>query len=258
MNDRSKKPTNGKCYGSIPHLPGSKTGSGDHTINHGQYKLCCVKRNPHDRIIVQEKLDGSCCGVLNQNGELIPLVRTGYTAISSPFEQHHLFHDYVIKNKNRFDFLEPGERVVGEWLAQAHGTKYDFRVLNGRLPPFVVFDVFDANNNRYNYFDLIFKIGMEFANCPILDTPPLIHIGDAISIEEIQKRIKKSNYGGEHVEGVVYRIERKVKKKKVNFQFSNNNEFDVNLVTKWVNPNFEPGKYLPFISGKEEVWNWRP
>ncbi|MEW6276861.1 MAG: hypothetical protein AB1556_17345 [Bacillota bacterium] len=59
------------------------------------------------------------------NGGIIPLVRAGYVAWSSPFEQHRLWADWVLRNEERFrNVLKEGERLVGEWLAQAHGTRY--------------------------------------------------------------------------------------------------------------------------------------
>jgi hypothetical protein len=30
------------------------------------------------------------------------------------------------------------------------------------------------------------------------------------------------------------------------------------MLAKFVLPGKEPGKYLPEMSGKEEIWNWRP
>lgn len=43
-------------------------------------------------------------------------------------------------------------------------------------------------------------------------------------------------------EGVVYRVERHGK---------------VDFLCKWVRPDKVDGKYLPEISGKPPVWNWK-
>lgn len=65
-----EKPLGGKAYGSIGHLPHSRLGAGDHSVPDGQSKICCGKtRDKHDRVIVQEKLDGSCCAVALVAGE---------------------------------------------------------------------------------------------------------------------------------------------------------------------------------------------
>lgn len=132
------KPLVIKAYGSIPHLPGSRVGPGDHSVDAGQARICTVDtRDRHDRVIVTEKLDGSNTAVAKINETIVPLVRAGYLAWSSSFEQHHLFGRWVQHRWTLFDhLLREGERVCGEWLAQAHGTIYR---LNHE--PFVPFDL---------------------------------------------------------------------------------------------------------------------
>jgi len=58
--------------------------------------------------------------VANINGATVALTRAGYTVAASPYEQHHLFGLWVEQHRDLFTFLEPGERVNGEWLALAH------------------------------------------------------------------------------------------------------------------------------------------
>jgi len=56
---RADKPLGRKTYGHIPHLPGSRTGPGDHMCHEGQARIATVKtRDKHDTVIVTEKLDG--------------------------------------------------------------------------------------------------------------------------------------------------------------------------------------------------------
>ncbi len=63
-----RKPLGQKSYGHIPHLPGSRIGPGDHKCEEKQMKIACEKiRNKHDRVIVQEKLDGSNVGIARVN-----------------------------------------------------------------------------------------------------------------------------------------------------------------------------------------------
>lgn len=74
--------------------------------------------------------------------------------------------------------------------------------------------------------------------------PRLISDGDPISVEEVLKRLEPSGHGAvDPVEGSVWRVERK-------------GAFD--FIAKWVRPEKVDGLYLSEISGKEEVWNWRP
>ncbi|MCP4108792.1 MAG: hypothetical protein GY749_25150, partial [Desulfobacteraceae bacterium] len=133
-----RKPLGHKNYGHIPHLPGSRMGQGDHKCDEGQKRIACYKlRDKHDRVIVQEKLDGSNVGVALLNNVILPITRAGYLANTSPYKQHHEFNSWVYENESRFRaVLSEGERVCGEWLLIAHGTLYN-------LPhePFVVFDL---------------------------------------------------------------------------------------------------------------------
>ncbi|HSW65481.1 MAG TPA: RNA ligase family protein, partial [Dissulfurispiraceae bacterium] len=140
------KPLGGKTYGSIPHLIGSKRGDGDHGVELGQHRICTEKaRDGHDRIIVQVKLDGSNVAVAKINGVITSLTRAGYPATTSPFEMHHLFAVYVRERMQLFDsLLQEGEWVSGEWLALAHGTRYDL----AGLEPFVAFDLWRKDGDQ--------------------------------------------------------------------------------------------------------------
>jgi hypothetical protein len=229
-----QKPLGIKAYGHIPHLPGSRVGPGDHTVTPGQYRICTEKaRDRHDRVYVEEKLDGSCVAAALLNGEIIPLVRAGYSAWSSPFEQHRLWADWVLRNKERFrGVLKEGERLVGEWLAQAHGTRY---VLLHE--PFVAFDLMEGHRRepREVFWERVSGVFV---------VPRLVHQGGAISIEEIRAKLEPSGHGAvDPVEGAVWRVERRG---------------EVDFLAKWVRPDKVDGLYLPEITGKEPVWNWRP
>src|SRR5258708_39755915 len=141
MQER-RKPLGMKNYGHIAHLPGSRLGPGDHKCEAGQARIATLKaRDRHDHIIVQEKLDGTNVGVARVDGVLYPLVRAGYVADTSPFEQHWSFARWVYANQARFlTVLRDGARLVGEWLIQAHGTRYQLA-----HEPFGTFDVWSSN-----------------------------------------------------------------------------------------------------------------
>lgn len=228
----NNKPLNQKSYGSIGHLPNSRMGEGDHHCPEGQAKIATIKtRDKYDTVIVQEKLDGGNVGIVKINSEIIPITRTGYTAISSNYELHHLFHNWVMKHKNRFyELLQDQERVCGEWLAVAHGTKYD-------LPhePFVAFDImtkmirtcYDEFTERVLKYDFII--------------PRLIHKGEAYSVENMLEAIKISGHGAiDPVEGAIWRIERNELIKKNNSE----RKLKVDFLTKYVKPDKIDGIYL--------------
>jgi hypothetical protein len=231
-----RKPLGHRAYGHIAHLPGSRTGPKDRHISEGQAKICCLKpRDKHDTIIVQEKLDGSNVCIAKINGEVIPLIRSGYKAQSSRFEMHHKFHLWVMENIVKFtSLLEEGERCSGEWLLQAHGTKYE-------LPhaPFVAFDIMRGQSRALHQEVTHRCLDQEIV------TPYTFHIGSSLSITDALKKLGNGNHGAlDPIEGAVWRVERKGK---------------VDFLAKYVRHDKQDGKYLPEISREPAVWNpWSP
>lgn len=226
------KPLGYKAYGSIPHLPGSRLGEGDHHVHNGQALIATEKvRDKHDIVIVQEKLDGSCCSVAKINAQIIALGRAGYPAASSEYQVHHVFHQWVEENKNRFaELLNEGERVVGEFLAMAVGTKYD-------LPhePFVVFDIMTGIERI-----LVEHLAIRVAKLDFT-LPELISYGPPVSVEKVLEQIKVSGHGAiDPVEGAIWRVERKGK---------------VDFLTKYVRHDKEDGKYFPEVNEGITTWN---
>lgn len=228
---REDKPLRAKAYGHIPHLPGSRMGPGDHHCHEGQALMCTVKhKEKHDEVIVQEKLDGSCCAVALIGGTLIPLTRSGNLASQSRYEMHRLFAAWVYSQQDRFlAVLEGRERIVGEWLAQAHGTRYS-------LPhePFVPFDL--MREHDHTGYDVL----LERVRAGNFVTPRLIHRGSPISVEAVLAKLEPSGHGAlDPVEGAVWRVERQGKP---------------HFLAKYVRPDKIDGLYL----GNEPLWNWRP
>jgi hypothetical protein len=240
MENLSERPLGQKAYGHIPHLPGSRMGAGDHHCHEGQHRICCIQvRDKHDRITVQEKVDGSCVSVTVLDGQVIALGRSGYTAQSSPYEQHQLFAYWVRLNADRFrGVIGEGERIVGEWLAQAHGTRYE-------LPhePFVAFDIFERAGKkpgrRLTVAEFSGRVMSTFVR------PRMIFSGhESVAIEDVLPYLATSGHGAiDPVEGAVWRVER-------------NGEVD--FLAKWVRPTKVDGCYLPDKSNQPIVWNWRP
>lgn len=228
------KPLGRKAYGSIGHLPNSRRGPGDHSVPDGYTRICTmVVRDRHDRIIVQEKLDGSCVAVALLDGKLHPLGRAGWPAESSRYEQHKLFAQWVWMNEGRFRcVLREGERVVGEWLAQAHGTIYYL----SECEPFAAFDIM-VDAHRLPYDDFRDRVAGVFL------MPTLLHDGGPISTENAMALCRENHWPCDQVEGVVYRVHRRGQ---------------LDFLAKWVRPDKIDGYLLPEVSGKPAVWNWRP
>lgn len=234
MNSGNVKPLGFKNYGSIGHLPCSRMGPGDHSVPQGMAEIATLKtRDLHDRVWVTEKLDGSNVGVALIDGKLVALVRAGYLAQTSKYEQHQLFANWVRQNESRFSFLSEGERCVGEWLAQAHGTRYSLR-----HEPFVIFDMLVGQQ----------RFAWEISSLRIQDagfiTPHLLNDGRSVmSVEDAIAKAEIDNaHGAECIEGAVWRVERK-------------GEFD--FMAKYVKPSKVDGALLPERTGTEAVWNWR-
>jgi len=181
-----KKPLSMKSYGHIMHLSGSRVGPGDHMCEEGQKRIATEKaRDKYDQVIVQEKVDGSNVGVAKVNGVIIPLVRAGYVANTSPYEQHHHFYNWAWKNHTRFEeLLQEGERVCGEWLMQAHGTRYDLK-----HEPFVVFDLM-MKSEREIYEEFVYRVKKyDFIS------PNTVSIGPPVSTEKAMELVKVSGHG---------------------------------------------------------------
>lgn len=230
------KPLGRKAYGSIPHLPGSRLGIGDHHCHAGQETICTVKaRDRHDRIIVTEKLDGGNVAVAKVDGKIWALGRAGYPAITSPFRQHHIFHEWVNGGLGRWSaMLRDGEALHGEWLAMAHGTKYDLA-----HEPFVAFDL-TKDKKRVPHDELVERCTFYGVTTPhvISDGPPITVAGALEALGEL------GHHGAlEPVEGAVWRVERR-------------GEFD--FLAKFVRPDKQDGKYLTEITGSDPHWHWIP
>jgi hypothetical protein len=234
------KPLNGKTYGSIAHLPNSRVGKTDRYITEGQARIATEKpRDSHDLVIIQEKLDGSCVGCYKKNGSLHALTRSGNLCNRSAFIHHHHFEAWMWKHFARFhSVLQEGERIVGEYLGLAHGTRYyPERVLGWE--PWVAFDIM-VGSKRLPY--------AEFARRTegVFRLPPTISIGPPQTVEWVMEACPRSLYGGEHVEGWIWRVER-------NGYAQGGARVD--FLAKYVNPGFEAGCLLPQNSGKL-VWNY--
>jgi hypothetical protein len=236
---KPSKPLNAKAYGSIGHLPNSRMGPADHHVHEGQAIICTQKARKGDRIIVSEKLDGSCMSVANINGAIVALTRSGYRACEVTYPHLQIFSAYVAEREDQFRFLvNPGERVVGEWLAMAHGTIYDPE--HPGFSPFVVFDIF-RDGKRILYHELCERlqpVDMTVARCLHDYSTPMCVDGALAALGEF------GHHGAlEQVEGAVWRVER---------------EGRVDFLAKYVRPNKIDGKYLPNIAEADPIWFWQP
>lgn len=139
--------------------------------------------------------------------------------------------------------LKDGERLCGEWLLQAHGTRY-------QLPhePFVVLDLM-RGNERIVLDELTERVkDYDFVQ------PRLLHVGSSFSLDAALRAIAVSGHGAlDPVEGAVWRVERydKIEQRK-----GGDHAWEVDFLIKYVCPEKQDGIYLPGISDvKEPMWN---
>ncbi|WLQ17197.1 nucleotidyl transferase AbiEii/AbiGii toxin family protein [Hahella aquimaris] len=225
-----------KAYTSIPHLPGSRTGLADKHIDVNKADMLTSRqRYPDDVVIVQEKLDGSCVAALRTDDRVLALGRDGDLADESPNPARRLWAEWVEEHQARFlDVLEPGERLVGEWLALVHGTRY--RLMH---EPFVPFDIFTADNQRLTHAEFLRRVtraGFTPAHT--------LHVGEPCSIDEALRLLGDGAHGCvDAPEGAVWRLERGEQ---------------VLFLGKFVRHGKTDGAYLPENSGCPALWNWHP
>lgn len=236
----------GRAYGSIGHLPQSRLGPADHHVHEGQAEICTKKARKGDRIIVQEKLDGASMAVANIDGFIVPLTRAGYRASDATYEHLRLFEYYVDEYENVFSgILKPGERICGEWLALAHGTRYD--TTYPMFAPFIAFDLI-RDGKRVLYEEFVRRLaGHVRRAATIWNNAESLSVIDAMMILAgvSGSPTEPSGFHGalDPIEGAVWRVER---------------EGSVDFLAKYVRQDKTDGKYLPEISGAAPIWHWRP
>jgi hypothetical protein len=260
----------GRAYHSIGHLPGSTmAGSRDRAM--GPKEAARATYNPARGTVVRvmEKVDGSCVGIARVGDRIVPITRSGYHARSSRYQQHHMFADYVAATAPAWlHALQDGERLMGEWLAQAHGTAY---LLEHAHEALVVFDLMRQTSRlalalaleRVAAAEAMY--GGQLTTVPrtweVMDGEPLhqyLRMGMKTGIDltgEPETRPRRPAW--QPAEGLVYRVEHTATP-------------TVAMLAKWVRPGYVPGRYLPvrmaedacssLLPLQESTWNymWTP
>ena len=148
-----------------------------------------------------------------------------------------MFFQWAMERQGRFlELLRDGERICGEWLAQAHGTRYHLR-----HEPFCPFDLM-RGAERAPYAEMVARVAVLGFTVPtlLLGHP----LGEPVSVDRVMEELE-SRYHGEldAPEGAVWRVERK-------------GVFD--FMAKYVRPDKVDGCFLPEVSNLPAIWNWRP
>lgn len=234
-------PLGHRAYGSIAHLPGSRVGPADRHIDPRQAALLTGDAGaPGREVLVQEKLDGSCVCAARVGDTILALGREGALAERSASENRRLWAAWVREREGRFRAaLRDGERLVGEWLALAHGTRYELR-----HEPFVAFDLM-RGATRAAYDELQARAAE--GGFPL---PGLLHRGPPLATDAALRLLAAGGFHGalDPVEGAVWRMEGRGPR----------GARRVELVAKFVRHGKRDGAYLPENSGGSPLWNWRP
>lgn len=214
----TERPLGMKTYGRILHLPGSHLTPSDHSVSGEQARRATAEARPGDQVWVHEKLDGSNLAVARRGDEVLALTRAGYRAELSRRPQARFFAAWVQHHSGRFlDLLQPGERVIGEWLLFAHGTRY-------RLAhePYVAFDLMQGKD-RLPWSALTRRIGSSLVL-------PHLHAAQATDPAALFRTLGAGGHGAVGPpEGLVYRVEQGGR---------------VDFLTKWVRPDYQTGYYF--------------
>lgn len=233
---RSRKPLGMKGYGSTPHLVGSRVGPSDSHVEPSLARIMTERiRDRHDRVIVTEKLDGSCMTVARIGRWIVPVNRAGYLVTDSPWPMQHVFADYVADRSKLFaSILSDGERIAGEWMLQAHGTRH---LITDPRDLFVAFSIIGPKG-RIPYDDFAErtdKVGIRRAH--------VISDGPAFSQAAVIAALGEFGFHGalEQPEGAVWVLETRGA---------------FNCIAKHVIAEKIDGKYLGNLSGAENIWNY--
>lgn len=236
LRPRTIKPLARKGYGSTPHLLGSRVGPSD---SHAEPSLCAILttkvRNSHDRVIVTEKLDGSNMLAAKVDGNVLAISKAGYLAADTPWPMQRMFGRYVEDRRSVYDdLLDDGERLAGEWMLQAHGTRYEITDPKDLYVGFAII----GPKGRIPHDE--FAERMDVAGLPrahVISDGPALSQADAVEMLG-ERGFHKAL---DPVEGAVWVLETRGA---------------FNTIAKHVIPSKVDGKFLPLVSNAPDVWNY--
>lgn len=235
-------------YQPFPYLPESQRPAGGIELPPVDAAICTEQAQEGDLVLVLEKLDGVSVGIARKYGELSPINGIGNTLTErAKGAEYKLFFQWFRRNRRRFTWLGDGERVMGEWLAQAHGTRYNL-VGTGHAP-LVVVDIAKSNHWRAPYSETVSRCADAGLECA-----EILYMGGAVPVEDALARLSIDGLpvlGGDTHEGVVYRVERRRGVR---------GNVGVETLAQYVRHEHRPHRYLPGFADNPAtmpiLWNW--
>lgn len=172
-----------KKYPRTQHVRGSNLQHGDHDLNEIDWEEISDKN-----LIIEEKIDGSNCGISFSNNGDLNLQSRGHYLRGGPREKHfNLLKQWAsVHIDSLFSILEDRYVMYGEWMFAKHTCFYD------ALPHyFMEFDIFDRKNDEY--LDSIRRKEM-LLNSPITSVLILHNGGQVDSFKSMMNMISRSNF----------------------------------------------------------------
>lgn len=228
-------------YQSIPYLPCSRLGKGEHYSSSAKY-FTEELRHPAERIYITEKVDGSSVAAVRAEGnQFIAVNKFGHPVSTSHWACYNGFDQWVTDHRLVLLEILPnvGDRLCGEWLYQVHGIKYD------RLPDlFLAFDIKYRSDKTCQYISTkrFSEIIDQFA---FVCRVPIIYFGPPIDPKWLSILTRQSHFRlkGGRMEGCVLRRER--------------DGYRIDIA-KYTRPDHKAGIFLPETENAvvdEPVWN---
>lgn len=220
-----------RLFPRIGHLPGSRAAADDRHADPALAVRCTTRGHVGDRVIVSEKLDGTCVTIGREGGAVVARGREGGRCDASPNVGRRAFAAWVASQPARWAALVEGERLVLEWLVLAHAVRY-------ALPhePAVLLDL---HRGGWRPWDEVAARARALA----LPGAAVVHDGGPCPLDEARERLGRHGQHGarDPAEGLVYRIE--------------GGDGRLRARAKWVRPGLVPGQWLADHGSGVHVWN---
>jgi ATP-dependent RNA circularization protein (DNA/RNA ligase family) len=192
-------------YPRTEHLPyKANTSHGDLVSNMEDAGIVFQSNN----VAVEEKIDGSSCGMCLYEGN--PIIRNRSHILSKAFIQRRTaakmqfasVFNWFYENMSKFEVVNealgfsPG--IYGEWMYATHGVSYN------KLPAlWIPYDVYDWQQNRFLPSKETRKVLTEAGFC----MPKLIYSGKVKDYEQLAAYCKeKAEWSNEEREGIYIKV----------------------------------------------------
>ena len=124
-----------------------------------------VKKLLSGKVYVEEKIDGSQCGIAFKGGKPIVYTKNRHLFQADKSVAFKGLWDWVWTNLDKVEKIPKGYRICGEWVRVQHYVKYD------RLPDwFIAFDVLDERSGNlipYKEKQVLFE-ELEISYAPLI------------------------------------------------------------------------------------------